>query len=54
MPRCLVAFLFLLVLARCKPAEESNVTAIVGAVLLDGTGGPPVSDSVVLVAGSRI
>jgi imidazolonepropionase-like amidohydrolase len=43
-----------LVLAGCKPPEQSNLKAIVGAVLIDGSGGPPVSDSVVLVAGSRI
>ena len=28
--------------------------AIIGAVLIDGAGGPPISDSVVVVAGSRI
>jgi imidazolonepropionase-like amidohydrolase len=38
----------------CKPPEESVQKAIIGAVLIDGTGGPPVSDSVVIVAGSRI
>ncbi len=40
--------------AACKPSEESNVKAIVGAVLIDGTGGAPISDSVVVVAGSKI
>lgn len=43
-----------LLLAACKPPEDSNVKVIVGAVLIDGTGGSPVSDSVVVVAGSRI
>jgi imidazolonepropionase-like amidohydrolase len=38
----------------CKPPEESIQKAIIGAVLIDGTGGPPISDSVVIVAGSRI
>jgi imidazolonepropionase-like amidohydrolase len=38
----------------CKPPEESLQKAIIGAVLIDGTGGPPVSNSVVIVAGSRI
>ncbi len=38
----------------CKPPEESVQKAIIGAVLIDGAGGPPVSDSVVIVAGSRI
>ncbi len=38
----------------CKPPEESQQKAIIGAILIDGTGGPPMSDSVVVVAGSRI
>ena len=46
-------FLFL-TLSGCKPPEESNQKAIIGAVLIDGNGGPPISDSVVIVAGSRI
>jgi imidazolonepropionase-like amidohydrolase len=49
-------FVLLLILScfGCKPPEESNVKAIVGAVLIDGTGGPPVSNSIVLVSGPRI
>ncbi len=43
-----------LLLIGCKPSEESNIKAIIGAVLIDGSGNAPVSDSVVLVAGSRI
>ena len=43
-----------LLLAGCKPPEESPLKAIVGAVLIDGTGGPPISDSVVTIEGSRI
>jgi imidazolonepropionase-like amidohydrolase len=43
-----------LFLAGCKPPEESVQKAIIGAVLIDGTGGPPFSNSVVIVAGSRI
>jgi imidazolonepropionase-like amidohydrolase len=46
---CLALFL-----TGCKPAEEPGVKAIVGAVLIDGTGGPPISDSVVTIEGSRI
>jgi imidazolonepropionase-like amidohydrolase len=34
--------------------EDSKVKAIIGAVLIDGNGGPPITDSVVVVAGSRI
>jgi imidazolonepropionase-like amidohydrolase len=43
-----------LLLAGCKPSEEPGLKAIVGAVLMDGTGGPPISDSVVTIEGSRI
>jgi imidazolonepropionase-like amidohydrolase len=43
-----------LLLAGCKPPEESVQKAIIGALLIDGTGGPPLSNSVVIVAGSRI
>ena len=44
-----------MVLGACKPAAESSkVKAIIGAVLIDGNGGPPITDSVVIVAGSRI
>jgi imidazolonepropionase-like amidohydrolase len=55
--RALKLELFLLIallLAGCKPPEESVQKAIIGAVLIDGTGGPPLSNSVVIVAGSRI
>ena len=41
-------------LCACAPPEESHMKAIVGAVLIDGLGGPPLSDSVVVVAGGRI
>jgi len=43
-----------LLLTGCKPSQEPGVKAIVGAVLMDGTGGPPISDSVVTIEGSRI
>jgi imidazolonepropionase-like amidohydrolase len=43
-----------LLLAGCKPPEQPAVTSIVGAVLIDGTGGPPISDSVVTVENGRI
>jgi len=49
---CLVAGLVLL--AGCKPPEQAAVTSIVGAVLIDGTGGPPVSNSIVTIEGGRI
>ncbi len=44
----------LLALSACKPTESADLKAIIGAVLIDGTGGPPISDSVVVVSGSRI
>src|ERR1700736_5745735 len=48
-PVCLLA-----VFAGCKAKEESKAKAIIGAVLIDGNGGPPITDSVVVVSGSRI
>lgn len=55
MPRSLLTLCLLLALAACKPsAEESHTQAIIGAVLIDGNGGPPITDSVVVVSGSRI
>jgi imidazolonepropionase-like amidohydrolase len=44
----------LIILAGCKANEESKVKAIIGAVLIDGNGGPPITDSVVVVSGSTI
>lgn len=35
-------------------AQPASVTAITGATLIDGNGGAPVSDAVVLIAGGRI
>jgi hypothetical protein len=49
-----IAALLLLPLAACKPSEETRLKVIVGATLIDGTGAPPLSRSVVIVAGSRI
>jgi imidazolonepropionase-like amidohydrolase len=43
-----------LLLPGCKPPEQPVVTSIVGAVLIDGTGGPPISDSVVTIENGRI
>src|SRR5579863_1249992 len=49
-------FLFCLLagLVGCTANEDSHVKAIIGAVLIDGNGGPPITDSVVVVSGSRI
>jgi imidazolonepropionase-like amidohydrolase len=45
---------FLAVLPACKPSEESRLLALIGAVLIDGSGSPPLSNSVILIAGSRV
>jgi imidazolonepropionase-like amidohydrolase len=51
--RVSLAFM-LLSLCACGPTEEGHMKAIIGAVLIDGAGGPPLSSSVVVVAGERI
>jgi len=43
-----------LLLCACKPQEESHGKVIIGAVMMDGLGGPPVSNSVVVVSGGQI
>jgi imidazolonepropionase-like amidohydrolase len=53
MPRYVLLLLLSICLCACKP-EESHLKAIVGAVLIDGLGGPPLSDSVVVVADDHI
>src|SRR5215469_5421190 len=44
----------LLCLAGCAPSGGGHAKAFLGAVLIDGLGGPPLSNSVVLTAGERI
>jgi len=47
--------ILVLTLASCKPPEEqAGMKAIVGAVLIDGSGGPPLSDSVVVIGGDQV
>ncbi|HEV2447590.1 MAG TPA: amidohydrolase family protein [Candidatus Sulfopaludibacter sp.] len=46
--------LLLVCLCACKPAEDSHAKAIIGAVLIDGAGGPPLTNSVVVVGDGRI
>ena len=45
-----------LALALPHPAAQApgGVTAIVGGTIVDGNGGPPMADAVVLIAGGRI
>jgi imidazolonepropionase-like amidohydrolase len=52
--RNILSICLLIVLSGCKANEESKVKAIIGAVLIDGNGGPPITDSVVVISGSRI
>lgn len=49
-----IAIILALVTCSCKPTEESHMKAIIGAVLMDGSGGPPVTNSIVVTAGERI
>jgi imidazolonepropionase-like amidohydrolase len=50
-----VLVLALLSVCGCQRApEENRAQAVVGAVLLDGTGGPPLTDSAVVATGTRI
>lgn len=51
---CLLLPALFIGLCACKPAEDSHAQAIIGAVLIDGTGGPPLSNSVVVVGDGRI
>jgi imidazolonepropionase-like amidohydrolase len=52
--RTAAAVALVFALAACKPAEEGHAIAIAGAVLIDGAGGPPLTDSLVVVSGGRI
>ncbi|MBK5291461.1 MAG: amidohydrolase family protein [Acidobacteriia bacterium] len=49
----LCASLTLLAMVGCKPPEDSRMKAIIGAVLIDPAS-PPISRSVIVIAGSRI
>ena len=48
------ALVVLALLSACKAPEEGHSTAILGAVLIDGSGGPPLTNSMVLISGTRI
>jgi imidazolonepropionase-like amidohydrolase len=54
MPCRAVLALLALFLCACQPPEGSHSKAIIGAVLIDGTSAPPLSDSVVVVGDGRI
>src|SRR5215212_1717374 len=46
--------LALLLLASCAPSPQGRGKAFLGALLIDGAGGPPLSGSIVVTAGGRI
>lgn len=46
--------LMILVSAGCSRQPQSDVTAVIGATVIDGTGQPPVADAVILIDGNRI
>jgi imidazolonepropionase-like amidohydrolase len=52
-PRRLLPAL-LLPLCACAPGDDSRTKAFLGAMLLDGSGGPPLSNSIVVTGGGRI
>jgi imidazolonepropionase-like amidohydrolase len=52
LPRILVAACLLL--CACAPDEAGRGKAFIGALLIDGSGDPPLSDSVVVTAGDRL
>lgn len=52
--RTLALLTLLLSMSACQAPEEGHMKAIIGAVLIDGAGGPPVTNSIVVVAADRI
>jgi imidazolonepropionase-like amidohydrolase len=53
--RTAIVVALLVALTGCKPAEDQgHVIAIAGAVLIDGAGGPPLTDSLLVVSGGKI
>jgi imidazolonepropionase-like amidohydrolase len=49
-----ISFLAFVALTSCGPDIQADVKAIVGATLIDGTGGAPIPESVVIVEGSQV
>jgi len=50
----LALFGAILLLAACAPTPESHSKAFLGAILIDGAGGPPLSNSIVITAEDTI
>lgn len=44
----------ILLLSSCAPSPQGRGKAFLGALLIDGAGGPPLSNSIVVTAGGRI
>ncbi len=53
LPRAAVS-LALFLLVSCAPSPQGRGKAFLGALLIDGAGGPPLSASIVVTAGGRI
>jgi imidazolonepropionase-like amidohydrolase len=51
---CATVVIALFALTRVAAQPATMITAIVGGTLVDGNGGPPVADAVVLIDGARI
>ncbi len=54
MPKRALLALALLASCACKAPEEGHMKVIIGAVLIDGLGGPPLTNSVVVISADRI
>jgi imidazolonepropionase-like amidohydrolase len=50
----MLSFSLALLVAALAPSEQPAVVALFGSQVLDGTGGPPIADGVVLVEGNKI
>jgi len=53
-PSAAVSGLLLILSGLCLAAPTPQTTAIVGAKLVDGSGGPPIETSIILIRGERI
>jgi imidazolonepropionase-like amidohydrolase len=54
MRRLALSFVLAILMCGCKPADEDHMKAIIGAILIDGQGGPPLSNSLVVTASEHI
>src|SRR5947209_20378798 len=54
MKRRAVLPILVLAMCSCQAPEEGHMKVIIGAVLIDGLGGPPLTNSVVVISGNRI